>query len=106
MAVERRHLDAVGSQCLDDWIDLVTSQHKVTGDRGLTAAGRLKAKCCRHAQRAHWCDHHSGFGDRVTPRYGKLIDATIGLTFAADDLIKLRSVEIDSRRGSRCSRGL
>src|SRR5262249_29734891 len=101
MTVKSRHLDAIGSQRLDDWIDLVASQHKVAGDRGLSAAGGLKAKRRRHTQRADWCDHHSAFGDWVTPRHGKLIDAAISLALDTNDLVKLRSIEINGRRASR-----
>src|SRR5215469_832719 len=106
MTVKSRHLDAIGSQRLDDWIDLVASQHKVAGDRGLSAAGWLKAKPRRYTQRADWCDHHSGFGDWVTPWHRKLIDAAIGLALDTNDLVKLRGVEINRRRGSRRSRRL
>ena len=40
------------------------------------------------------------FGDRVAPRHAELIDTAVGLAFDADDLVKLRGVEVDRRR--RC----
>ena len=52
----------------------------------------------------------SVFRDRVAARHVELIDAAVGLTFGADDLIELRRVEIDrgwrSGRGRRRQRGL
>src|SRR5262245_1588093 len=100
MTVKSRHLDAIGSQRLDDWIDLVAGQHKVAGDRGLSAAGRLKAKRRRDTQRADWCNHHSGFGDWVTSWHRKLINAAISLALHTNDLVKLPSIEINGRRAS------
>jgi len=67
----------------------------------MTAAGRLETDRSRHAQRADWRQHHAAFGDRVAPRHGELIDAAIGLAFDANDLVELRSVEIDCRRSGR-----
>src|SRR3954452_3714929 len=42
VAVDRRHLDAIGAQLLDHRIDLLASEHEVAGDRRLAAAGRLE----------------------------------------------------------------
>ena len=47
---------------------------------------------------------HAAFGDRVAPRHGELIDATIGLPLEADDLIELRGVEIDRWHRRWCRR--
>jgi hypothetical protein len=42
---------------------------------------------------------HSVLGDRVTARHAELVNAAVGLTFDADDLVELSSVEIDGGRG-------
>jgi hypothetical protein len=42
---------------------------------------------------------HAAFTDRITARYGELVDAAIVLALDADDLVELRRVEIDRWRG-------
>src|SRR4029453_8671487 len=42
VAMDGRHIDPVGSQGLDDGIDLITGENEVAGDGSLAAAGRLK----------------------------------------------------------------
>src|ERR1700739_2147667 len=42
VAVKGRYLDAVLAQRLEDRVHLLSSQNKVSGNRGFSAAGRLK----------------------------------------------------------------
>jgi hypothetical protein len=42
VAVQCGHLDAIVTQRFEDRIDLLSSQHKITGDRCLAAPGRLE----------------------------------------------------------------
>src|SRR5688572_21603915 len=42
VVVQRRHVDPVRVQRLDDWIDLVLGEYEVAGDRGLARAGGLE----------------------------------------------------------------
>ena len=71
VAVQGRNFDSVSTQRFDHRVDLITSQHKVTGYRGLSAAGRLKAKRRRHTQRAEFAvpprDPVTETGMMITP---------------------------------------
>src|SRR5947209_6324217 len=77
VAVNRRDLDAVRTQGLDDRVDLVGGEHEIAGDRSLAAAGWLEADPGRQAQRGGWCERHALFGDLIAPGYAKLVDAAV-----------------------------
>ena len=49
---------------------------------------------------------HAAFGDRIPARHCQLVDAAVGLSLDADDLVDLRGVEIDRRRRRGRSRRL
>src|SRR5258706_10194326 len=102
VAVDSSHVDVVRSQRLDHRIYFVIGKNEVTGNSRLAAASRLEVDRDGHAHRANRSNWHSAFHDRIAPRYIKLVDAAIGLPFAADDLIKLRRVEIDRGWSSGC----
>src|ERR1043165_6817248 len=90
VAVDRRPLDAVLAQHLDHRIDFLAGQHEVAGDRRLAAAGRLEIDCRRNAGRTGRGELGAAFSDRIAPRDAELIDAAVGRTLRADDLIELR----------------
>src|SRR6266849_5944249 len=101
VAVDRGYVDAIRPQRFDHGIYFVPGKHKIAGNGRLAAAGRLETDRVSHAQRSYRGNLHSAFHDRIAARHAKLIDAAVRLTFDADDLIKLRRVEID-RRWSGC----
>src|SRR5262249_57680851 len=100
MTMYRRHLDAVRAQRRDDGVHFVAGEHEIAGDRGLAIAGRLKADRRREPQWSDGSHCHSVVGDRIAAWHAELIDAAIGLSFDADDLIELRGVGVYGGRGS------
>src|ERR1035437_10586070 len=96
VAVDRRHVDAVRPQRPDHGVHLVACKHKIAGDGGFATAGRLETDGNRYAHRSDRTYLHSILRHCIAARHCKLIDAAICLSFDADDLIKLRRVEIDS----------
>src|SRR5713226_5007505 len=96
VAVDRRHVDAVRPQRLDHWIHFIAGKNKISGDGCLAVTVRLETDSIRHAHRSHRRNLHSALHDRVAAWDPKLVNATVRLALDADDLIKLRRVEIDS----------
>src|SRR5215471_10333231 len=100
VAVHRGHLDPVGEQRVDDWIDLIAREREVAGDCGSLAACGLEVDAlCK----AHWAwgrDFHPAFADRIATRHGKGVHPAVVLPLDADDLIELLGVEFDGWRGS------
>src|SRR4051794_27211348 len=52
MAVQRGHLDAIGSQRLDHGIHFVIGENEIARDGSLAATGRLEVDCNGHAHRS------------------------------------------------------
>src|SRR5450759_1791491 len=103
VAMDGGHVDAVRPQRLDDWIHLIAGKNEISGDSRLATTGRLEVNCNRHAHWPDWAHLHSAFHDRIATRHVELIDAAVGLSFGANQLVELRSVEID--RGCRTGCG-
>src|SRR5206468_5989283 len=97
VAMKRGHLDAVGPQGIDHWIDLVSSEDEVTGDRCLAATGGLEVDGLRDPHRTDRREFHAAFADGIAARHSELVDAAIVLTLDANDLVELRRVEVDCR---------
>src|SRR5258708_1575053 len=93
MAMKRGDLDAVVSHRLEDWIDLLRDQHKVTRNSRFATPGRLEVdRYCR----AHRFRHlHPVFLDRFSARNAELIDPAIVLALVTHDLVDGRRIEID-----------
>jgi hypothetical protein len=101
VAMQRGHLDAVRAQRQNDRVDLVARQHEVARDGRLPAPGRLEVDTDRNA---HWSDGgqwHAVLRDRITSLHVELVDASVGLSLAADNLVELRGVEVHGRRRAR-----
>ena len=109
MAVDGRHLDAVRTQRLDDRIYFVAGQDEVTGDRCLVATGWLEVDPGGHPHRTRRGDRHSVHRDVVAAGDADLIDASVGMTLRADNLVDLGHVKVKGggcgRGGRRCKRG-
>ena len=90
----------------DHRVHLVAGQHEIAGDGRFAAAGRLEtdrgiATPIGPAGR----QLHAVFGDRIPARHGQLIDAAVGLSLDADDLVDLRGVEFDGGGGEAAAGG-
>ena len=94
MAVDGRHLDAVRTQRLDDGIYFVAGQDEVTGDRCLVATGWLEVDARGHPHRTRRGDRHSVHRDVVAAGDADLIDASVGMTLRADNLVDLGRVQV------------
>src|ERR1700736_1761142 len=70
VAVERRHLDAVRAQGLNNGIHFLPGQHEIAGDRGLAGTGRLKAYGGRDAKWAYRSELRTVFSHGVPARHG------------------------------------
>src|SRR6266849_8009024 len=97
VAMDSRHVDAIRSQRLDHGIHLIACKNKISGDGCLAITGRLETDSIRHAHRSDRTYLHSILGHRIAARHSKLIDTAVRLPLNANDLIKLRRVEIDRR---------
>src|SRR5215211_5141527 len=104
MAVNRRHLDAVGAQRLDHWIHLFGNQDEIAGDGRLAAAGRLEVDRGGGPGGPGRNKLRAVLGNGIAPRHRELIDAAVGLALGADDLLDLAGVEVDRRRRSGSGR--
>jgi len=97
MTVQRCNLDAVRPQRFDHWVDFIAGDHEIAGDRSLATARWLEIDRVGRAHRG-W-HRHAILGNRIAPWHVELIDAAIDRAFGADDLVELRRVEVDCRRG-------
>src|SRR6267142_6124301 len=100
--MDRRNFDAIRPQRRDHGIHFVTGKNEVSGNRRLTATSRLEIDRDRHPHRSHRSNLHSAFQDRIAPRHIELVDATVRLALAADELVELRCVEVDRWWRSGC----
>src|SRR5262249_18323450 len=94
VAVNGGYVDALGAERPDHVDDLRADEGKVARDRCLAATGRLEidAGGSAHDRRA---DRHSLLRDRIAAGYVDSIDTAIVGALATQDLIDLRSVEVD-----------
>src|SRR5262245_13987291 len=99
------HLNAVCPKRPDQRIYFIAGDQKVSGDRGVAAAGRLEVDRVGHAGWPGRCEGRTHLRDRVAPWYRKLVDPAVGLSLYSDDLVEHCRVEIDCGwRVWRCGR--
>src|SRR6516162_8982495 len=101
VAVDRSDLDAIGPQRHDYRIHLLSQEHEIAGNGRLTTTRRLEVDSSRDAKRTARAQLHAALDDSVAPRHPELIDTSASVAFQADDLVELRSVEIDGGRWAR-----
>src|SRR5262252_10902602 len=97
VAVNRRHLDAVGTQRADHIWNFGSDKDKVARDRRLAAAGWLEVDAGRtpHDRCAYG---HPLLADRIAAGYVDRINTAVVGALTAEDLINLGSIEIDRWR--------
>src|SRR5215470_15984720 len=97
VAVNRCHLDAVGTQRADHIWDFGSDKDKVAGDRRLAAASWLEVDAGRtpHDRCAYG---HPLLGDRIAAGYVDRINPAVVGALTAEDLIDLSGIEIDRWR--------
>src|SRR5207245_116098 len=102
VAMKSSYLDAVGTERLDDRVDLARHHHEIARYSGFAAARRLKTDSGCQTHRTSRRDRHSVHRDRIAARHAELIDATVGLTLGTDYLVELRGIKINGRRLGGC----
>src|SRR5262249_35061936 len=85
VAVDRRDLDPVRPQGLDHRVDLLANEHEVARDRSLAAAARLEVDSGGDTAWPWRNKRYSMLGNGIAPRYRKLENPAIRLTFAANN---------------------